>query len=520
MTTPINADEGAVGMPDEFNFDPGDAPPSGRRGHRRLRLGLVVAVVVAVVIGAGTWFANPFASKASTLVTAQATTGTIISSVNITGSVASSTVDELDFGAAGTVSAVNVTPGATVTAGQVLATIDASLLQDQIATATANLAAAQARLALDKAGPTAATKTSAHDSVSQAQLQLATARQSLYDTNLQNRQSVAQARAAVTAAKATLAADKAAVPANPAQVAKDEQAVTSAEQAVSAAELKATVATQQSASQVSSAGLGVTAAQHAYTLKIVPTTTAQIDADKAAVDSAQQALANLQTGGTTITSPIDGTVTAVNLVVGQQVTGTNNASGGSSTSASTTTGQIEVMDLSKLQIAGQASETDIAKLKSGQASMISAAAIGSTTAVGQVCSVGIVGTQISGVTSYPVTVCLDGTSSANSGLLVGMSATAAVRTSRADNAVLVPSLAVRTTGGQSVVTVVGADGTTQTTVPVTTGITNGTQTQIVSGIADGTTVVEQLPTTTGTNRAGGGGGLPRVPGVGGGGFGG
>ena len=97
--------------------------------------------------------------------------------------------------------------------------------------------------------------------------------------------------------------------------------------------------------------------------------------------------------------------------------------------------------------------------------------------------------------------------------------TAAVVTDRSDNAVLVPSLAVRTVGGQQVVTVLAADGKTQTTVPVTVGITNGSQTQIVSGLDAGATVVESLQTTSPTrNGAGGGGGGGRI--FPGGGFGG
>jgi macrolide-specific efflux system membrane fusion protein len=135
--------------------------------------------------------------------------------------------------------------------------------------------------------------------------------------------------------------------------------------------------------------------------------------------------------------------------------------------------------------------------------------------VGKVCSLSVVGTQISGVTSFGVTVCIDG---ANPSLLVGMSATAAVVTSRADGAVLVPSLAVKTVGGQQVVTVLGADGKTQTNVPVTVGITNGSETQIMSGLTAGAKVVESLQSTTTNRGTGGGGGGRIIPG--GGGFGG
>jgi len=171
------------------------------------------------------------------------------------------------------------------------------------------------------------------------------------------------------------------------------------------------------------------------------------------------------------------------------------------------------MDLADLQIAGQASETDIAKLKMGQAATITATALGANTVVGKVCQLNVVGTQISGVTSFGVTVCLDG---ASTGLLVGMSATAAVVTNRADNAILVPSLAVKTVGGQPVVTVLGADGKTQTNVAVTVGISNGSETQILSGLTGNETVVETIQSTTQTR--GGFGGGTRI--LGGGGFGG
>ncbi len=498
MTTSLETTEATPTWVDDFEFERSTVDDQPIR-HRRWLRWLILPVVALVIAGAVVWVANPFGTTTAALVTAKSTTGTVVSSVSISGSVASSAVDELTFGTSGTVTAVNVAPGDKVTAGQVLATIDDSALQVQLTTAQANLAAAQARLALDRAGPTSATIASARDSVNQASLQLSTARQSLSDTKAQNAQSIAQAKAAVSAAKATLAADRATLAAGDPQLAKDQAAVDSATSALSAANLKATLAVHQAQSQVSSASLGVTTAKHNYSLKIAPATAAQIASDKASVASAEQSLATLQQSGASITAPNAGTVTAVNIKVGQQVSGSSSATASSS---STSTSQIQVMDLAKLQIAGEASETDVPKLKMGQAATITASALGTETVVGKVCARSIVGTQISGVTSFGVTVCLDGT---NPSLLIGMSATAAVVTSRADNAVLVPSLAVKTVGGQQVVTVLGTDGKTQTNVPVQVGITNGSQTQIVSGLSDGQTVVESLQTTT-TNRNGGGGG--------------
>jgi multidrug efflux pump subunit AcrA (membrane-fusion protein) len=481
---------------DDFDFDRSFGGEQPKPRFRRIRW-LAIPVIVVIIAGAAIWIANPFGTTPVSLVTATATTGTVVSSVSISGSVASSTIKELNFAAAGTVTALNVAVGDKVTAGQVLATIDDAALNVQLETAQANLDAAQARLTLDEAGPTAATIASARDSVNQAKLQLSTARQSLGDTKAQNAQSLAQANADLKTAKTTLAADQTTLPPGDPQLTKDKAAVTQAANALSAAKLKATLALHQAQNQVNSASLGLTSAEHNYILKIAPATAAQIASDKAAVASAQLSLSTLKQTGSSITSPIDGTVTVVSLVVGEQVS----APGGSnSSSSSTATGQIEVMDLAKLQVAGQASETDVPKLKLGQAATITASGLGSETVVGKVCALSIVGTQISGVTSFGVTVCVDG---ANPALLVGMSATAAVVTSRADNAVLVPSLAVKTVGAQQVVTVLGADGKTQTNVPVTVGITNGSQTQIVSGLREGQTVVETLQSTT-TNRNGGG----------------
>jgi multidrug efflux pump subunit AcrA (membrane-fusion protein) len=494
MTTSLEKADTAPSWVGDFDFDQAGVGELPVRRRRWLRW-LILAVVLAALAVAAVWIVNPFKAAAANLVTAKATVGTVVSSVSISGSVASSTVDELNFNSAGTVTAVTVAVGDKVAAGQVLATIDDAALQVQLENAQANLTAAQARLTTDVGGPTAPTIAAAKDSVKQAQLQLSTAYTSLSDTKLQNAQSIAQATAAVTAAQATLATDEATLPAGDPQLAKDQSAVASAESALSSANLKATLSLHQAQQQLASASLGVTSAQDNYAVKVAPATAAQIASDKAAVASANLALTTLQQTGPNITAPISGTVTAVNLKVGQAVSG---SSGSSASSSSSTTGQIEVMDLTQLQIAGQASETDVTKLKMGQAATITASALGAETVVGKVCQLSVVGTQISGVTSFGVTVCLDGS---NPALLVGMSATAAVVTDRADNAVLVPTLAVKTVGGQQVVTVLGTDGKTETNVPVTVGISNGSDVQITAGLTGTETVVETLQTTT-TNRSG------------------
>src|SRR6202030_2253012 len=94
--------------------------------------------------------------------TAAATLGTVTQTVSLTGNLAPDGETDLDFQGAGKVTAVNVQPGQTVTAGQVLATQDPTTLDANLVQAQATLASAEARLSLDRAGATAA-------SVSQAE---------------------------------------------------------------------------------------------------------------------------------------------------------------------------------------------------------------------------------------------------------------------------------------------------------------------------------------------------------------
>ncbi len=70
--------------------------------------------------------------------------------VSAEGTVAAAETDDLSFAASGTVTAVNVKAGDTVTAGQVLATIDSAELESDVAAANATVAEAKAKLADDE----------------------------------------------------------------------------------------------------------------------------------------------------------------------------------------------------------------------------------------------------------------------------------------------------------------------------------------------------------------------------------
>ncbi|MGH2408486.1 MAG: hypothetical protein ACRDF7_10470, partial [Candidatus Limnocylindrales bacterium] len=97
------------GWSDDFQFDQVEGAEPPQRGRRRW-LWVAVPVVVLVLAGAWIWIANPFGTSAARLVTATSTTGTVVSSVSVSGSVASSAIKELFFATSGSVTAVNVIP--------------------------------------------------------------------------------------------------------------------------------------------------------------------------------------------------------------------------------------------------------------------------------------------------------------------------------------------------------------------------------------------------------------------------
>ena len=76
-----------------------------------------------------------------------------------------------------------------------------------------------------------------------------------------------------------------------------------------------------------------------------------------------------------------------------------------------------------------------------------------------------------------------------------MNATVIITVQQAQNVLVVPDRAIQTQGGNSVVQVQKDDGSSDTVV-VQTGLTNGTNTEIKSGLEEGQTVI--LPTRTGT----------------------
>jgi RND family efflux transporter MFP subunit len=189
----------------------------------------------------------------------------------------------------------------------------------------------------------------------------------------------------------------------------------------------------------------------------------------------------------------------VNVIVGQVVTANTVA--------------VEVVNPSDVEVSATVDEIDIPQLQVGQKVAISLDALPNDEFSGEVSTISPLGSSQSGVVSYPVTISLTDPSGAQ--LREGMSATATITTQEADNVLLVPSTAISNSSTNPRVTVM-VNGVPEVRA-VNVGQSNGTSTEIVSGLNAGDmVVVTSTSTSSSTSSSTSRGGL----GIGIGGFGG
>ena len=116
-------------------------------GRRTLVAGLV-GLLVGLGIAGGAWwyFEHDAAAQAATPTsisrTVAATVDTIKKTISTTGTLTPAVQQDVSFVASGNVTAVNVTAGQQVTAGQPLATVDTLTMQQTLASANLTLAKA------------------------------------------------------------------------------------------------------------------------------------------------------------------------------------------------------------------------------------------------------------------------------------------------------------------------------------------------------------------------------------------
>ena len=190
-TDAVEAPENSVDLTEELPLDDENVlaagPTSVWRRYRWPIVGLVV-VLIGGAVGLTLWLTSsstPATGLTVTTATVSATTGTIQQTVASSGTLQPASQASLNFAVSGTVTGVNVKAGQTVTAGQVLATVDTTALSEEVTAAQAQLTAAQDRLGSDEAaGASTSSIDSDEASVTSAESSLSTAQTNLNDASL------------------------------------------------------------------------------------------------------------------------------------------------------------------------------------------------------------------------------------------------------------------------------------------------------------------------------------------------
>jgi multidrug efflux pump subunit AcrA (membrane-fusion protein) len=173
---------------------------------------------------------------------------------------------------------------------------------------------------------------------------------------------------------------------------------------------------------------------------------------------------------------------------------------------------LTLANLQQLQVLASIDETTIRRVSAGQPAQITFDALPGQTLAGQVGEVPLQGSLQGGVMVYEVPISVDGAQ--NLSLLTGMTANVQIQTGQAENALLIPSMALQKVNGMYQVLVADAANPTAEpqTVPVEVGLSDGAYTQIVRGLNEGDQVVVQMTNSTTNNFFGGfsmmGGGGP------------
>jgi HlyD family secretion protein len=278
-------------------------------------------------------------------------------------------------------------------------------------------------------------------------------------------------------------------------------AVTQARAAVIQAQSNLTKLQQGgTAAGIAQAQAAVSQAQTTLVALTAPATEAALAAAVASATQAQVAVASAQSNldQATLQAPFAGVISAVNIVPGSASSGSSSST--STTGTTTSSSAFSMLDRSTLHVDLTLSESDVAKVALGQKVALTIDALKAWTAQGVVSYIAPAATITNGVVTYAVRVSFPGS---DDRVKVGMTANMVITTAEHANVLLVPASALLPKGAGYSVKVPSADGKTTNEVVVKVGLTDGTNTEILSGLKLGDKVVTN-PSTTTTTRQGGG----------------
>jgi HlyD family secretion protein len=436
-------------------FPPITAPPIPARVHRQYhwtRWAKAIGLIVALAIAGQLW--RTHSQNAITYETVALERGVVQASVTATGAVNAVVDVQVGSQVSGNIKALYADFNTKVTKGQLVALIDPAVFQTQVDQAQAALGSAQSAVLTavaqvqkstsDLAGTIASSK-SADASISKDRALALNAHNQwertdgLFKQGIMSRQDDDSAKTAMDAAEAQVVADQALIDAS-------KQTIQSAQSQVGAVQ----------------AQLGSAKGQESQA--------------RAVLDQAKISLAH-----TRITAPVDGTVIARRMDVGQTV---------AASFAAPTVFEI-AQDLTKMQLDTNVDESDVGNIKAGQNATFTVDAYPGTTFSGQVADVRKAPIVTQNVVTYDVVIAV---ANPDLKLFPGMTANARIMTNKLDDTFKVPNVLLRlhpsaavlkgvglTTGPAAKQQVFVLENGKLKAVPVTFGISDGQYTAVTSG---------------------------------------
>jgi multidrug efflux pump subunit AcrA (membrane-fusion protein) len=209
--------------------------------------------------------------------------------------------------------------------------------------------------------------------------------------------------------------------------------------------------------------------------------------------SANAAAGTAAAGSSGTAAGTSGTGTAAGTTAGSSAgssSGSTSSSSGISSSSDDLYSQYEttgftVQTNKNMKISISVDELDILSVSKGQEAAITLDALENQSFTGEVTAISTTGSNSGGVTKFTVTI----TMPKEDDMLSGMSASASITISSADNVLTIPAAALQEAGGESYVyTSKSDDGTLSGKTTVETGLSNDSTVEITSGLTEGQTV--------------------------------
>lgn len=365
--------------------------------QRHKTLFVLAALLLIAALVAGTMISTR-ANATAAYVTQPVAQQDLTQSVTASGTVNPQNTVSVGTQVSGTISAIYVDFNSKVRKGQVLARIDTSQLQAQLAQAQAGLQQAQAQAAAQ-----AQNANGSQAGIAGAQAGIASAQAG-----------VTKAQSALNVAEETVARDRSLLSKgyiSQSQLDTDQANAVAAQSALQSAQAAITQARAQTSTSSAQAGAAESTAAAAQAG--VGAAQAQVQQDQLNIDRA------------TIVSPVDGTVIAREVSVGQTV----------AASLQTPTLFSIAQDLHKMEVDISVGEPDIGNVRAGDPVNFNVLAYPNETFKGTVSQVRVNPATVNNVVTYTVITLVN---NAQGKLLPGMTANATIGVKTAKNAFVVP----------------------------------------------------------------------------------